>query len=134
MTTQAEQILENNLVKQLIALGYGFVVIKDEADLLANLKTQLEKHNQTTFTDKEFDRILNHLNKGNVFERAKILRDKMHLARDNGESFYIEFIQQEHWCQNQFQVTHQISMEGSYKNRYDVTYWLLMVCHLSKLN
>jgi len=121
MTSQPEQILEDNLVKQLKELGYQFVTIKDEADLLANLKTQLEKHNNTTFSDKEFERIRHHLHKGNVFERARILRDKMQLTRDNGDSTYIEFIQQEHWCQNRFQVTQQVTMEGHYKNRYDVT-------------
>ncbi len=121
MSTQPEQVLENNLVAQLTTLGYSPVVIKDEQDLLTNLRTQLEKHNQITISDKEFDKILNHLNKGNVFERAKILRDKVQYTKDNGDSAYIEFINQEHWCQNQFQVTQQVSMEGSYKNRYDVT-------------
>ncbi len=47
MTTQPEQILENNLVSQLQELGYKSVVIKDEDDLLANLKSQLEVHNKT---------------------------------------------------------------------------------------
>lgn len=121
MGTQPEQVLEDNLVKQLQGLGYTYVAIKDERDLLANLKLQLEKHNQVALTDKEFDRVLNHLNKGNVFDRAKILRDKMQLTKDDGTSVYLEFLQQEHWCQNQFQVTQQVSMEGSYKNRYDVT-------------
>ena len=121
MTTQPEAILENNLIKQLNLLGYEKVKIKDESDLLANLKNQLEKHNNTSFSDKEFAKIINHLNKGGVFDRAKILRDKMQLDRDNGDSSYIEFIQQEHWCQNQFQVTSQVTMEGDYKNRYDVT-------------
>ena len=121
MTKQPEQILEDNLLKQLTALGYERAVIKDEADLLANLKTQLEKHNETSLSDTEFAKILNHLNKGNVFDRAKTLRDKFQFTRDNGESVYIEFINQEHWCQNQYQVTHQVSMEGTYKNRYDVT-------------
>lgn len=121
MGTQPEQVLEDNLVKQLQGLGYTYVAIKDEHALLANLKTQLEKHNQVTLTEKEFERVLNHLNKGNVFDRARILRDKMQLTKDNGESIYIEFLQQEHWCQNQFQVTQQVSMEGTYKNRYDVT-------------
>jgi len=121
MTTQPEAILENNLIKQLNLLGYEKVKIKDEADLLANLKNQLEKHNNTSFSDKEFAKIINHLNKGGVFDRAKILRDKMQLDRDNGDSSYIEFIQQEHWCQNQFQVTSQVTMVGDYKNRYDVT-------------
>ena len=44
MTTQPEQVLENNLVHQLIGLGHNSVVIKTESDLLRNLKAQLEKH------------------------------------------------------------------------------------------
>jgi type I restriction enzyme R subunit len=27
----------------------------------------------------------------------------------------------EHWCQNEYQVTNQITQEGKYENRYDVT-------------
>ncbi|MHA6249650.1 type I restriction endonuclease subunit R [Pontibacter sp. CAU 1760] len=121
MGTQPEQVLEDNLIKQLQGLGYTYVSIKDEQALLANLKTQLEKHNQVTLTQKEFERVLNHLNKGNVFDRAKVLRDKMQLTKDDGTSVYLEFLQQEHWCQNQFQVTQQVTIEGTYKNRYDVT-------------
>ncbi|WP_430928376.1 type I restriction endonuclease subunit R [Polaribacter marinivivus] len=121
MKRQSEQALENNLVQQLIDLKYEGVTIPDEAALLANLKSQLEKHNKQQFSEKEFKKIVNHLNKGNVFEKAKILRDKMHLLKDNGTSSYIEFLNQEHWCQNQFQVTQQVTIEGTYKNRYDVT-------------
>lgn len=121
MTTQPEQILEETLVKQLVELGYTYVAIRNQDDLIANLKSQLEIQNNTTFTHKEFERILNHLDKGNVFDRAGILRDKMQLTKDNGENTWIEFIQQEQWCQNQYQVTQQVTMEGSYKNRYDVT-------------
>ncbi|MBT7996061.1 MAG: type I restriction endonuclease subunit R [Bacteroidetes bacterium] len=121
MTHQPEQILEDNLIKQLSGLGYKIVSVNNEKDLLANLKSQLEKHNKTSFSDTEFKKILNHLSKGNVFEKAKLLRDKFRLSRDNGDSSYIEFIQQEQWCKNQFQVTHQVTMEGKYKNRYDVT-------------
>lgn len=119
--TQSEQILEDNLVKQLGTLGYDFVTIKDEADLLANLKRQLEKHNEVQLSDREFSKILNHLNKGNVFERAETLRDRFQLTKDNGDICYIEFVNQEHWCQNHYQVTQQISVKGKYKNRYDVT-------------
>ncbi len=121
MTRQSEQALENQLVEQLQGLGYGAVTIKDEADLILNLKAQLEKHNRTTFSDTEFAKVLNHLNKGNVFEKAKTLRDKYQLTKDDGTSNYIEFLDSEHWCKNQFQVTHQVTMEGIYKNRYDVT-------------
>ncbi len=118
---QSEQALEDSLVKQLTTLGYEFVPIRNEADLLANLKRQLEKHNGVRLTESDFAKVLNHLNKGNVFERAKTLRDRFQITRDNGESIYIEFLNQEYWCQNQYQVTHQVRMEGTYKNRYDVT-------------
>jgi type I restriction enzyme R subunit len=121
MATQPEQVLEDNLVKQLASIGYEKVVIRDEKDLLANLKTQLEKHNSITLSDKEFAKVLNHLNKGNVFERARILRDKMQYTKDDGTSGYLEFLDVENWCQNQFQVTQQVTIEGKYQNRYDVT-------------
>jgi len=120
--TQSEQVLEEKLIQQLVdELKYDFVKIKDEADLIANLKRQLEKHNNVSLTTKEFEQVLNHLNKGNVWDRAKTLRDKMHLTKSDGTRVYLEFINMDYWCQNEFQVTHQITNEGSYKNRYDVT-------------
>lgn len=121
MTTQPEQVLENNLVNQLIGLGHKSVTIKTENDLISNLKTQLEKHNNTIFTALEFDKILNHLSKGNIFDKAKTLRNKFVLQKDNGNKAYIEFINQDFWCQNQFQVTNQVTINGKRENRYDVT-------------
>jgi type I restriction enzyme R subunit len=121
MAKQPEQILEEQLVAQLQKLGYGQVQLKDEKDLISNLKQQLEKHNNIQFSKSEFEKVLNILSKGSVFEKAKTLREKQHLVRDNGDNLYFEFINSEHWCQNQFQVTHQITVEGTYKNRYDVT-------------
>ena len=121
MTTQPEQVLENNLVTQLQLLGYTYVPIKDEKDLLGNLKLQLEKHNGIEFTELEFQRVLNILSKGSVFDKAVTLREKQHIVRDNGEDLYFDFLNQENWCQNLFQVTNQVTMEGKYKNRYDVT-------------
>jgi len=121
MTTQPEAILENNLVKQLTGLGYEYVQIHDEEGLLANLKSRLESFNNTTFSEKEFDTILNHLSKGNVFEKAKTLRDRFQLDRDNGDRFYVRFYNSEDRSKNLFQVTNQVTQEGIYKNRYDVT-------------
>jgi type I restriction enzyme, R subunit len=121
MSPQPEQALEDSLVKQLVDLGYEYVEILDERDLLANLRSQLEKHNGVEISDSGFEQILNHLNKGNVFERAKILRDKVRYKKANGEIIWLEFLDVANWCQNQFQVTQQISAEGTYKNRYDVT-------------
>ena len=121
MSTQSEQVLENKLVAQLTTLGYEKVVIADEKSLVKNLKKQLEKHNKVQFSEKEFERVLNILSKGSVFEKAKTLREKQHIVRDNGDNLYFEFLNTNHWCQNQYQVTHQVTIEGSYKNRYDVT-------------
>ncbi len=121
MTSQPEQLLENNLVSQLTQLGYDKVVIKNEADLLINLKSQLEKHNKIVLSDNDFKQVLNYINKSSIFQRAKILRDRVPFTNDKGENKTIELINQLHWCKNEFQVTQQVTMEGKYKNRYDVT-------------
>jgi len=113
--------LENELIKQLEGFGYEKAQIKNENDLIKNLKKQLEIHNKTIFSDREFSRILTHLNSGTIFERAKKLRDKFLLERDDGSHFYVEFFNTVEWCKNQYQVANQITMKGKYKNRYDVT-------------
>jgi len=108
MPIQPEQILEDNLVLQLQQLGYSYIPITDEKELVNNLKNQLEKHNGISLTDKEFDRVLNILNKGSVYDKAKTLREKQHIVRDDGTSLYFNFIEQDNWCQNMFQVTRYI--------------------------
>ncbi len=52
MTTQSEALLENNLVKQLIGLGYQRVTILNEEQLLQNLQEQLEVFNETSFSQR----------------------------------------------------------------------------------
>lgn len=49
MSSQPEYILEQKLVEQLQELGHKKVTIKDEKDLLKNLKSQLEIHNKKNF-------------------------------------------------------------------------------------
>ncbi len=119
--TQTEQQLENALIAQLEDLGWDKVTIADENDLLVNLKRQLEKHNKLLLSDLEFRQVLNKLARGNIFEKAKTLRDKVDYTRDDGTTGYIELINQIQWCKNQYQVTHQVTMTGKYTNRYDVT-------------
>ena len=122
MTSQSELILEQNLINQLSSNGYDKVIIKDENELLSNLKKQLEKHNNKVFSDSDFKQILNHLTRSNnVFEKALLLRDKFAFKNENNELVYVEFLNMDFWCQNQYQVTSQITVEGTYKNRYDVT-------------
>ncbi|MCS4165223.1 type I restriction endonuclease subunit R [Sphingobacterium sp. BIGb0116] len=122
MSKQSEQVLEEHLIIQLQKLGYKYVVLPNEKALLTNLKSQIEKHNGIIFSESEFEKVLNILNKGSVFEKAKTLREKKHhIIRDNGDNLYFEFLNVEHWCQNEYQVTNQITQEGKYENRYDVT-------------
>lgn len=121
MTTQTEQQLETNLLTQLTHLGFTPVKITDQKELETNLKKQLETFNQTTFTEKEFQRILNHLNKGNSYQKAKNLRDRFLLKRDDEIDFFVRFFNMHKWCQNHYQVTNQITQIGKYTNRYDVT-------------
>jgi type I restriction enzyme R subunit len=42
--------------------------------MLANLRLQLEAQNDVAFSDDEFRRVVNHLEKGNVFDKAQSLR------------------------------------------------------------
>ena len=61
------------------------------------------------------------LAKGNVFEKAKTLRDRFQLTKEDGTSFYVRFFNQEDTSKNLFQVTNQVAQAGSYLNRYDLT-------------
>jgi len=121
MSHQSEQQLENTLIKQLNRLGFESVEIPDQDALVANLRAQLEKFNKTTFSDAEFERILNHLNKGDRFRKAKALRDRFVLKRDDETEKWIRFFNVEEWCKNEYQVARQITQSGKYENRYDVT-------------
>lgn len=121
MKKKSEAQIEEDLIKQLKGQGYERIVVEDEEAMLTNLKKQLALFNKTTFSKKEFDSILNHLAKGNYFQKAKTLRDRFQLSRDNDEVDYIQFFDSEDLSRNVFQVTNQISQEGTYKTRYDVT-------------
>lgn len=117
---QSEAALEDEFIKYLETLDYTFIDIHDEYDLLENLKVQLEKLNNMEFTDNEFNSIFLYLNEGTVYKKAEKLRDKYELQREDGTVAYVEFLDK-HWCKNSFQVTHQITVYGTYENRYDVT-------------
>jgi type I restriction enzyme, R subunit len=121
MCIQSEATLEKKLIEQLEIQGYEKVILHDEKDLISTFKTQLEKHNKTIFSKSEFNKILNHLDGGTIFEKSKKLRNKFELYRDEGTLSYIEFFNTEEWCKNEFQVSSQINMAERYKNRYDVT-------------
>ena len=130
MTAQSEQALENGLISTLKDMSYEYVSIKEETNLYSNFKAQLEKHNakalreigRTAFTDKEFEKICIYLEGGALFEKSKKLRDLFPMETEDGKHrIWVEFLNKNHWCQNEFQVSNQITMEGRKTCRYDVT-------------
>ena len=129
MSIQSEAALEAGLIATLQQMDYEYVQIAEEENLQANFKRQLEVHNckrlaehgRTEFTDEEFEKILIHLEGGTRFEKAKKLRDLYPLDTADGKRIWVEFLNRQQWCQNEFQVSNQITVEGRKKCRYDVT-------------
>ncbi len=129
MSIQSEAALEAGLIATLQQMDYEYVQIAEEDNLQANFKRQLEIHNhkrlaehgRTGFTDEEFDKILIYLEGGTRFEKAKKLRDLYPLDTADGKRIWVEFLNRQQWCQNEFQVSNQITVEGRKKCRYDVT-------------
>ncbi len=129
MPIQSEAALEHGLIQTLQNMSYEYVQIDEETNLRDNFKRQLEKHNikelskfgRSEFTDKEFEKILIHLEGGSRFDKAKKLRDLYPLETEDSQRIWVEFLNKNQWCQNEFQVSNQITVEGRKKCRYDVT-------------
>lgn len=120
MATQSEAALEKCLIDKLTDGAYERVKIGDEYGLKTNLKSQIERFNKVELSDDEFNKILLHLESGTIFDKAKKLRDKYVVKRED-EVIYIDFFNTKDWCKNIFQVTNQVTMKDTYENRYDVT-------------
>ena len=73
MSTQSESVLENNLIRQLSENRYEYVKIRNEEELKANFKIQLERLNKCELTDEEFNKVLLFLDQGSIFDKAKKL-------------------------------------------------------------
>ena len=127
---QSEADLEKEFIRLLCELGYERLTIHKEADLIANLRTQLEKLNDYRFTDGEWkrfwDEVLANTNSG-ILEKTRLIQEDyvQVLRRDNGESKNIQLIDKKCIHNNSLQVINQYAIsaeEGAaHNNRYDVT-------------
>ena len=127
---QSEADLEREFIRLLCELGYERLTIHKEADLIANLRTQLEKLNNYRFTDGEWkrfwDEVLANTNSG-ILEKTRLIQEDyvQVLRRDNGESKNIQLIDKKCIHNNSLQVINQYAIsteEGAaHDNRYDVT-------------
>ncbi|WP_204193849.1 MULTISPECIES: type I restriction endonuclease subunit R [unclassified Staphylococcus] len=126
MSYQGELALENEVIKQLESQGYERVILRDHDQLVNNFRQilnerNMDKLNNKPLTDTEFARLMTDISDKSVFESAMQLRDSYTLERDDESKVYLYFLDTEHWCQNKFQVTNQVSVDDKYKGRYDVT-------------
>ena len=124
---QTEEELEEGFIKQLTEQGYEYVNIKNENDLIKNLRKQLEKLNNYTFTEDEWDNFFhNTIANGNEkieHKTFKIQEERIFiLKQDNGETKNIYLIDADNIYNNNLQVINQYKEESSEKKaRYDVT-------------
>lgn len=131
---ESEEQLENNLIQQLVGLGYKQVKINNIDSLENHFRQKLDQINSENLkgqelSDKEFERVKNEMiGTHSIFETGKLLRGselqpygKINITRDNGESVYLTFFDAKNYQNNDFEVTNQVKSESKYKNRYDVT-------------
>lgn len=124
--TQSEAQLENEMIEQLVQLGYAKVSIPSIKNLQENFRIQMNRLNKenlngTPLSDKEFARLLLKIEGKSVYESAKLLRDKQTIARDDDSTLYLQLMDTQNYSNNHLQVTHQTTVVGRYTNRYDVT-------------
>ena len=127
---QSEAALERELIHLLTQQGYEYLQIHQEADLVANLRRQLEALNNYQFTDGEWERLFSdsiaNPSEHIVEKTRKIQEDFVQvLRRDDGTSKNISLIDKKNIHNNRLQVINQyeVSQEQGAKhdNRYDVT-------------
>lgn len=132
---QSEAELEAELVLLLQEQAYEYLPITSEADLVANLRTQLEALNRIAFTDDEWRRFFaTVIASANDSVREKTIRiqesEVESFKRDDGSTKNIALIDKTHIHNNRMQVINQYEVPGAPSdgaaaaqraNRYDVT-------------
>lgn len=124
---QSEAELEQEFIRLLTTQGYEYIKIRDEAALIENLRVQLSKLNNYTFSDSEWDSFFQeniaNSNEGIVEKTRKIQCDHVQiLRRDDGSTKNIYLIDKKNIHNNYLQVINQYEESGGARNtRYDVT-------------
>lgn len=124
---QSEAALENEFIPLLQGQGYEYIQVRSEAELIQNLRRQLEALNRMTFTEEEWKRFFkNNLagaNEGIVEKTRKIQSDHVQpLQRDDGTSKNVYLLDKKNIHNNRLQVLNQYEEDQGKRNtRYDVT-------------
>ena len=124
---QSEAELENEFIKLLTSLGYEYINISSEEDLIKNLRLQLERLNNFSFVDSEWEQFykecISSANDGIVEKTKKIQVDYVQNLRCNDGSLRnIYLIDKKNIHNNKLQVINQyVEKDGKHETRYDVT-------------
>lgn len=123
---QSEAALEKALIEQLQRQAFDYLRIGSEAELVNNLRHQLEKLNKLTFTDAEWERFFSTCvagaNDGILEKTARIQEDHVQvLKRDDGTSKNIYLIDKANIHNNTLQVINQYETAAARTTRFDVT-------------
>ena len=124
---QSEADLEREFIKLLAELGYEYLPVHTEAELIINLRKKLEELNDYQFSDSEWEQFFSNCiagkNDGIVEKTRRIQEDYIQvLHRDNGATKNINLIDKKNINNNKLQVINQHeNNDGKYDNRYDVT-------------
>ena len=126
---QSEDALEKAFIKQLESQAYEYLTITSEQDLVTNLRVQLEKLNNFTFSDSEWKRFFENeiANPNqNIEEKTRTIQEDYikNLVREDrslpDKNIYL--IKKDTIHDNTVQVINQYTTEdGQRPNRYDVT-------------
>ncbi|PJJ99273.1 DEAD/DEAH box helicase [Lysobacteraceae bacterium NML91-0213] len=124
---QSESDLERELIQDLVNQGYEFASsIKTPADLVANVRVQLQALNNVQFVDVEWQRFveswLDKPSDGIIEKTRKIHDDYVHdFVFDDGRIQNIYLLDKKIISRNKVQVIKQFEQAGTHANRYDVT-------------
>jgi type I restriction enzyme R subunit len=124
---QSEAELERAFIEQLQSQAYEFLPIISEADLVLNLREQLQKLNDFKFSDAEWKSFfigeIANPNQSIAEKTVTIQEDHIkNLKRDDGSVKNVYLLRKDNIHENRLQVINQYATEdGQRANRYDVT-------------
>lgn len=129
-TYQSEAELEREFIQLMQELGYEYLPIHKEKDLVDNLRIQLEAVNGYRFSNEEWGRFFSEVlanPKSGIVEKTRLIQEDFVqvLRRDDGSSKNITLFDKKNIHNNRLQVINQYAVskeEGAaHDNRYDVT-------------
>lgn len=117
-----ESKIEQDFIEKLKDLKYVYREdIRTKESLNQNFRKKFEELNYVNLSDAEFARLLDSIITGDVYNSAKILREKNTFIREDGTPLHYTLVNIKDWCKNSFEVINQlrINTDDSH-HRYDV--------------